>query len=364
MSVSDEIRIAVMPGDGIGDEIMQPCLELLNQAAKMAGGFSLGYDHIEAGAGLYARTGDALPDTALERAISADAILLGAMGLPHIRYPDGREIVPQIDIREKLDLYAGVRPVRTFPGLKLPLADERAHNMDWVLIRESTEGLFVARGKKQDSADEARDTMLITRKGSQRVIDFAFKLAERRKAQGKQGRVTCCDKANVLGSMAFFRAIFDEIAPNYPDLMTDYCYVDAMALRMIRNPWDNDVVVTENMFGDILSDAGAGLMGGMGMAPSADIGDTTAVFQPCHGTAPDIMGTGKANPVAMFLSATMMLDWLGDTLDVGAMNDAGRLLDRAVVQAFSQGDLTPYEMGGKAGLKDITKRVSEELKNQ
>jgi len=362
MSISNEVRIAVMPGDGIGEEIMAPCLELVNQAAGQAGGFSLGYDHIEAGAGLYLRTGEDLPKSALEGARAADAILLGAMGLPDVRYPDGREIVPQIDIREELDLYAGIRPVRTFPGLPVPLADPRAQNLDLILIRESTEGLFAERTKPQEHDDMGVDKMIVTRPASERLFKFAFKLTERRKQQGKEGRLTCVDKANVLGSMAFFRSVFDEIAADYPEITADHCYVDAMALKLIRNPWDNDVLVTENMFGDILSDAGAALMGGMGMAPSADIGDDNAVFQPCHGTAPDIAGTGKANPSAMILSAAMMLDWLGDTMDSDAMRDAGRMLDAAVLAAFSTGDLVPYEMGGNAGLKPITDRVSAMLK--
>ena len=362
MSLSNELRIAVMPGDGIGEEIMVPCVKLLDQLASKVGGFSFGYDEIESGAGLYQRTGEALPQSALDGARAADAILLGAMGLPNVRYPDGREIVPQIDIREELGLYAGVRPVRTFPGLPVPLADPRAQHLDLVLIRESTEGLFAERTKPQAGGDSASDKMIVTRKGSERLFRFSFDYARRRKEQGKEGRLTCVDKANVLGSMAFFRGIFDEIAEGYQDVITDYCYVDAMALKLIRNPWDNDVLVTENMFGDILSDAGAALMGGMGLAPSADIGDENAVFQPCHGTAPDIVGTGKANPTAMILSAAMMLDWLGDTHSSDAMTTAGKLLDDAVLAAFSDGDLVPYEMGGNAGLKEISGRIAEKLK--
>ncbi|MGI9371803.1 MAG: isocitrate/isopropylmalate dehydrogenase family protein [Hyphomicrobiales bacterium] len=361
MSLSNEIKIAVMPGDGIGTEIMEPTVALLEKLVAKVGGFSFAYEEIESGAGLYQRTGEALPDSALNGARKANAILLGAMGLPEVRYPDGREIVPQIDIREELELYAGVRPVRTYPGLPVPLADPRAQNLDLVLIRESTEGLFVGRGIPQEGADFAEDKMVITRKGSERLFHFAFKLAQRRKEMGKEGRLTCVDKANVLGSMAFFRGIFDEVAEGYDDIATDYCYVDAMALKLIRNPWDNDVLVTENMFGDILSDAGAAIMGGMGLAPSADIGDDNAVFQPCHGTAPDIVGTGKANPTAMILSAAMMLDWLGDTHGSQSMSDAGKLLDDAVLASFSQGDLVPYEMGGTAGLREITDRVSEKL---
>ncbi len=362
MAISNELRIAVMPGDGIGDEIMAPCLELLELVRAKVGGFALGYDWVEAGAGLYARTGEALPDAAIRRASDADAILLAAMGLPDVRYPDGREIVPQVDIREILDLYAGVRPVRTFPGMRLPLADERAQHLDLVLVRESTEGLFWGRGKSFVDKDEAHDKMVITRIGTERVCQYAFELAQRRKARGHEGRVTCVDKANVLGSMAFFREVFDGCAGRYKEIAADHCYVDAMALKLIRNPWDNDVLVTENMFGDILSDAGAALMGGMGLAPSADIGDKHAVFQPCHGTAPDIMGTGKANPTAMILSAAMMLDWLGERHNSDKLVEAGDVLDQAVRTAFADGELVPYEMGGAAGLREISGRVKDALK--
>jgi 3-isopropylmalate dehydrogenase len=172
------------------------------------------------------------------------------------------------------------------------------------------------------------------------------------------------DKANVLPSMAFFRRIFLECAARYPDVVADCMYVDAAALRLVRSPWDLDVLVTENMFGDILSDLGAGLMGGMGMAPSADIGDAHAVFQPCHGTAPDIAGRGLANPTAMFLSGAMMLDWLGDRHAVPACHRAASALTRAVEAAFADGTLVPVEHGGDAGTVEIAERVRREIAAQ
>jgi 3-isopropylmalate dehydrogenase len=169
------------------------------------------------------------------------------------------------------------------------------------------------------------------------------------------------DKANVLPAMAFFREIFLERAARYADVDADCAYVDAAALRLVKAPWDFDVLVTENMFGDILSDLGAGLIGGMGMAPSADIGDRHAVFQPCHGTAPDIAGRGVANPTAMFLSGAMMLEWLGDKFAVDACARAASVLTRAVEQAFADGSLVPAEFGGSAGTREITERVRQEL---
>ena len=231
-----------------------------------------------------------------------------------------------------------------------------------MLVRESTEGLFAGRGQTVLDRDiGATDHLVITRLASERLFDFAFDLARRRKAKGQEGRVTCVDKANVLGAFAFFRGIFLERAKRHPDIGADCAYVDATALNMIRSPWSFDVLVTENMFGDILSDAGAALMGGMGMAPSADIGESHAVFQPCHGTAPDIVDTGKANPTAMFLSAAMMLDWLASRYGSTACGEAATLLEDAVQAAYATGQLRPYEMGGTSGLDDITAHVRAQL---
>jgi 3-isopropylmalate dehydrogenase len=360
MSIDTEFHIAVLPGDGIGQEVMPPALDLLERAAS-AGGFGLRFETLDAGADAYRRTCDALSDAVLDRVKAADAILLGAMGLPDVRYPDGREITPQIDLREWLVLYAGVRPVRTFPGLPVPLADPRAQHLDFVLIRESTEGLFSSRNTPNRTEDEATDTLKITRAACERLFRYTFELAEIRQAAGRPGRVTCVDKANVLSSMGFFRDLFEAEAVTHTGLATDSVYVDAMALTFLRNPWDLDVLVTENMFGDILSDAGAGLMGGLGFAPSADIGEKHAVFQPCHGTAPDIAGQGKANPTAMILSAAMMLDWLGHRHGLKAAVDAGRAIEMAVEAAFATGVLHPMETGGGSNLRDIANAVTQAL---
>ena len=193
------------------------------------------------------------------------------------------------------------------------------------MIRESTEGLFASMGKGVVTHDEARETLVITRKTSERLFEFSFRLAERRKARGRPGKLACVDKANAFKAYAFFRKLFDECGgAAIPDVATDRIYVDACSAMLVRRPWDFDVLVMENMFGDILSDLTAGLIGGMGMAPSADIGDTHAVFQPCHGTAPDIMGKGMANPTAMILSAALMLDWLADKHGHAAAADAAR----------------------------------------
>ncbi len=364
MSNLPTLKVAVFPGDGIGPEVMAPCLTLLRQVEQEVGGFSLSFDSHPAGAGLYRDEGVALPDASIEAAREADATLLAAMGLPAVRYPNGTEIAPQIDLRFELGLYAGVRPVRPIPGVAPALADPRAAEIDFVLIRESTEGLFASKDKgEMEGSRAARETLVITREVCEPLFDFTFRLARQRKKTGGKGRATCVDKANVFQAFAFFRQIFDERAADYDDLTIDHDYVDAVAMKMVRRPWDFDVLVTENMFGDILSDLGAGLIGGMGMAPSADIGDRHAVFQPCHGTAPDITGQGKANPTAMFLSAAMMLEWLADRHETPACAEAGQRIRDAVDSAFAAGALRPFELGGEAGTGRITDAVLAALED-
>ena len=360
MNPTTDFNISVFAGDGIGTEITKPCLDLLHQVAKRVGGFNLTTTELPAGASWYRDHGEALPKKSMDLARKADAILLAAMGLPAIRYPNGTEIAPQLNMRFDFGLYAGVRPVRRIPGLPVPLADPRAQNLDFVLVRESTEGLFSSYGRGRVIDDQrAEDTLVITRGISEKLFDFCFNLTRRRKACGSVGRLTCIDKANVFESFAFFRKIFDERAERFPDIESGHAYVDATALDMVRKPWEFDVLVTENMFGDILSDLGAGLVGGMGVAPSADIGDEHAVFQPCHGSAPDIMGQGKANPTAMFMSAAMMLDWLGERHDQPACIQAAALINLAIDRAFSDADLLPCDMGGVSGTGSICSAVSE-----
>ncbi|QPH53179.1 isocitrate/isopropylmalate dehydrogenase family protein [Pontivivens ytuae] len=357
--MSETYHIAVFEGDGIGPEVMAPTLDLLQRLGR-SHGFALAFETLPAGAGHYAQTGEALPAASLEAARVADAILLSAMGDPAVRYPDGTEITPQIDLRIAMGLYAGVRPVMLAPGQAGPL--RRQGPLDFVLIRESTEGLFASLGKGEVEADAARETLVITRAVSEKLFRFAFRLAARRKAAGRgPGRVTCVDKANVFRAFAFFREIFDGEAARHPDLIADHAYVDAAALWMVTQPQRFDVMVTENMFGDILSDLGAGLMGGLGLAPSADIGDENAVFQPCHGTAPDIAGKGLANPHAMILSAAMMLDWLGEERGAPALVAVGEQLRRAVQTVVGSGQALTGDLGGSARTDEAAAAVADAL---
>ena len=284
------------------------------------------------------------------------------MRLPEVRCPDGTGIAPHLEMRREFELYAGVRPVKSYPNTRRVLADPRAAEIDLVILRESTEGLFASRGRGTLEHDEiAKDTLVITRSVSERLFDFAFGLAERRRGRGGKSRVTCVDKANVFVSMAFFRKVFDERARRYPAIRADHHYVDAMALDLVRKPWEFDVLVMENMFGDILSDLGAGLVGGMGMAPCGEIGERHALFQPAHGSAPDIAGRDQANPTAMLLSAALMLDWLGARHDLLALSEAARALETAIESGYRSGALRPVEQGGSQGTTEVARAVIEQL---
>ena len=360
--MTQRFNIATFHGDGIGPEIMAPTLKILNHLADSNPDYDLVFEDLPSGAMHYAKTGTALPPASLDAARASDAILLAAMGLPDIRYPDGTEIAPQIDLRMELGLFAGVRPVTVRAGHPTPLKNPDGRDIDFVLIRESTEGLFYSLGKGEVTQDEARETLRITRAVSEKLFAFAFDMARNRKAAGRSpGKVTCIDKANVFRAFAFFRGVFYEEAAKHPDIIADHAYVDATALWMVEKPWDFDVMVTENMFGDILSDLGAGLMGGLGLAPSADIGLDHAVFQPCHGSAPDIAGHGIANPLAMILSAAMMLDWLGIKHDNEPMRNDGTRLRLAVEAVISDGGVLTADQGGTASTDSAAAAVLQSL---
>ncbi len=342
-----DFRIALLPGDGIGTEIINETVKVLDAVSRLSG-FSYTGETFSVGAGEYLKNGEALPESVLKQCAECDAILLGAMGLPNVRLPGGNELTPQIDIREQLDLYNGLRPIRLYHESDTPLKGYEAGDIDIMLVRENTEGLFFERKKVADlEADAATDLMRISRKGAERICRAAFEQARKRRKH-----VTLVDKANVLPSMAYFRNIFDQIAAEYPDVNTERQYIDAMALFLVQRPDEFDVIVTENMFGDILSDLLAGIVGGMGMAPSADIGDQYAVFQPSHGTAPSIAGKNIANPIATILSAAMMLEWL----DTDETRRGSVMIYSAVKEVFKDPSLRTSDMGGTistSGMADL-----------
>ncbi len=359
------LRIALIRGDGVGIDVADATIALVDAAVAKTGLPALTYDPIDAGAGYFRETGRDIQPGGEARCGEADAIFLGAIGLPAVRHADGTEIAPHLRLRDRFGLYAGVRPVRAYPNAPQRLADPRAAGIDLVILRESTEGLFYSaatHGRSKVIDDQVADeTLRITRTTSEKLHHFGFRLAEKRKAKGKLGRITCVDKANVFVSMAFFRKIFDEVAAQYPKVETGHNYVDAMALDLIRQPWEFDVMVMENMFGDILSDLAGGLVGGMGMASCAEIGDRTGLFQPAHGSAPDIMGQDKANPLAAVLSGALMLDYLGEKTGTMALTDAGQAIETAVEQGFAKNRLRPMEFGGDMGTKAMVRELIDLL---
>ena len=352
-------EIAVLKGDGVGIEVVDEALKVL-RALQARNGPALTFAEYPCGANCYLEKGDPLPEATLQGCRDAHAVLVGAMGLPEVRWPDGTEMRPQVDLRVKLDLYAGVRPIYLYSAAHTPLKGLQAGDIDFVVLRENVEGLFAAMNAGIELRGEvAVDSMVITRSGTERAVRHAFELARERGKKPMQ--VTCVDKANIFRSMAFFRSVFDEVARDFPEVRRDYAYVDALVLYLVQRPQSYDVMVMENMYGDIVSDLAAGLVGGMGMAPSGDIGDDAAVFQPSHGTAPDIAGAGIANPVAAILSAAMMLRWLGMRhRDRMAVEGSVRIESavRRVVNVPGKG--TP-DLGGRMSTQELGDEVVDAL---
>ena len=359
------MKIALIKGDGIGVDVAEATVAVVDAAVAASGLPALTYNEIRAGSGYFQETGQDIEPGGEERAGEADAIFLGAIGLPSVRHADGTEISPHLRLRDRYGLFAGVRPVKAYPNAPQRLSDPRAAGIDMIILRESTEGLFYSAAVHGRSDirgdDEVRDTLRITRTTTEKLMHFGFRLAEKRKARGKSGQLTCVDKANVFPSMAFFRKIYDEIAPSYGDIETGYNYVDAMALNLIRNPWDYDVMVMENMFGDILSDLAGGLVGGMGMAACAEIGDEIGLFQPAHGSAPDIMGQDKANPLAAILSGALMLDYLAEKSGDARYEEAAHLIEAATEAGFEAAAIRPMEFGGDMGTRAVTNEILSRL---
>ena len=379
MPTKTTFDIAVLPGDGIGIDVTTEAVRVLRAVEQNLGSFTLRMTTHESGALCYQRTGHDLPPDTLMACRQADAVLLGAMGHPDIRKPDGTELTPQVTLRVVLDLYAGVRPCKLYPGVKSPLGNVKPGEIDLVILREQTEGLFASQMGGIVLGDQlATDTLVMTRRGIERICEFAFKLAEDRPrfvaydsdrveeptrsesyaTQVGKPKVTCVDKANIFKSYAFFRKVFNEVATRHPAIAKQHTYIDAQALFLVQKPGQFDVLVTENMFGDILSDLAAGLVGGMGMAPSGDIGDRHAVFQPAHGTAPDIAGKGIANPIAAILSAGMLLDWLGRRRQQPDLLRGALLIERAVMDVLADGKTLPVDQGGSGTTQKIGEAIA------
>jgi 3-isopropylmalate dehydrogenase len=350
---NQNFTVALLPGDGIGPEVVTAARTVLEAAAE-ATGVSLEFRSYDAGAAHYAKTGASISDEVMDNIGKADAVLLGAMGLPNIRKSDGTELTPQIEIREQYQLFASLRPCKLMQGVVSRL---KVDAIDMLVIRETTEGLFAGRHHPVITADSVSDTLTISRQGCERLFVEAFTQARlRKKRYGTPGHVTLLDKSNVLASNAFMRSIFDEVAQRYPDIDTDRQYIDAGSMMFVTNPERFDVVVTENVFGDIVSEIGAGVIGGLGLAPSADVGAEHAVFQPSHGSAPDIAGKGVANPIATMLSAVMLLEWLADRKSSDNCLRAAHTLRGAIEKVLNEGPRT-RDLGGSASTVDVTEAV-------
>jgi len=360
--MKDSYEIAVVHGDGIGPEVCGAAIEVLN--ATLDTGI-LRFTEFPAGAEHFLATGESLPEETAQACRVADAILHGAAGLPGAVHPDGTEagVDFSLKLRFGLDLYANIRPIRLYDGVESALVGIPVGGIDYVIVRENSEGLYAARGAGSVlRGDVAVDTLVQTRKGIERIVRKAFELARLSDGAPADGvrRVTCCDKANVLRSYAFFRAIFDEVAKDYPEIEAEHVIVDAMTMYLVQRPGHFNIIVTENMFGDILSDLAAATIGGLGMAPSAEVGADNGLFQPSHGSAPDISGQGIANPYGMVLSAAAMLDWLGRKHDDERLLDAGERIRRVTEGALSAGCLTTDLKGG-ATTREVTNFLCQAL---
>ncbi|MCF3934566.1 isocitrate/isopropylmalate dehydrogenase family protein [Acuticoccus sp. M5D2P5] len=357
-------EIAVVEGDGIGPEVCQAGLKVIQTALGDSG--KLNFKEYRAGAELWKETGVSFPDETFAACRDADAVFHGAAGLPTVTAADGTE--PGLDfglqLRFRLDLYANIRPIKLHPGVTSVLRDYEPGQIDYVILRENTEGFYAARGGGNIVRGKiASDTSIITREGTERIVRRAFELSRSRNGAPRDGkrRVTVCDKANVLRSYAFFRAVAKEVAADYPDIELDFALIDAMTVHLVKRPDFYDVIVTENMFGDIISDLGAATVGGMGMSPTAEVGDHNGFFQAAHGSAPDIAGQGIANPIGTILSGGLMLTWLGERHRDNALIDAGARIDRAVGKVIENPNLLPGDLGGTATSAKITDAVCEAL---
>ncbi|MDO5749660.1 MAG: 3-isopropylmalate dehydrogenase [Rothia sp. (in: high G+C Gram-positive bacteria)] len=342
-------RITVLAGDGIGPEIMDAGLRVLAAAAEKTG-FEYSLDAQPFGGAAIDAAGHPLPEQTLESARAADAILLAAIGSP--RY-DNAPVRPEqglLALRSQLGLYANIRPVRIFDSLShlSPLKPERIEGVSFTVVRELTGGIYFGEHTLKD--DSARDVNDYTRAEIERIMHVAFRLAAARKAAGGAGIVTSIDKQNVLATSKLWRIVAEDVAQHYPDVTLEHQLVDSAAMLMITNPARFDVIVTENLFGDILSDEASVLAGTLGVMPSASHGEGPSLYEPIHGSAPDIAGQGIANPISMILSVAMMLRESFDR------EDAASLIEGAVQAALESGVRT-RDLGGDASTEQMTAAI-------
>jgi 3-isopropylmalate dehydrogenase len=348
-----DIRIAVVPGDGIGIDVTAEAVRVL-EAVSAASGRRARLTHFEWGAEHYLKTGVTLPEGALrDLTENYDAILLGAMGDP--RVPDNRHAAEiLLGMRFKLDLYVNHRPVRLFNEKLCPLKNVKPAQVDFVVFRENTEGLYVMMGGnfKKDTPDEvATEVDLNTRKGVERIIRHAFEFA---RAHGKK-KVVMADKSNVLvHAHDLWQRTFKAVAPEFPEVTPIHLFADNLAMQMVKNPSQFEVVVTSNMFGDIVTDIGAALQGGLGMAASGNIHPgRVSLFEPVHGSAPKYAGKNVANPMGAILTAGLMLEYLGWAEEARRVEDA--------VRWAVDNDKMTEDLGGALGTREVGRAIVERL---
>jgi len=335
--------IALIPGDGIGPELTETTLKVLDAIQKRFD-LSLNIVEVEAGDQCFKRRGVALPENTVETIKNSHACLKGPVG------ETAADVI--VKLRLVFDLYANIRPVKAYPSVPCARPD-----INFVFVRENTEGVYRGLEFALDP-NTAICLRVITKKGSERIAKKAFELARRR---NKKKRVTAVHKANVMRiTCGLFAETCREVAQKYPDIAFDEQYVDAAAMRIIKAPQDFDVIVTTNMFGDILSDEAAQLVGGLGMAPGANIGDNFALFEPVHGSAPSRVGKHTANPCSMILAAKMMLNWLGEQHNDSKCLAAAEAIEEGVVTTLRKGITVP-DFGGKAKTVEVGEAIAEEI---
>ncbi len=335
-------KIGVIPGDGVGPEVIREGLKVIDSASKKAG-FRYETVTYDFGGERYLKTGEVLPDSAFEEMKQLDAIYLGAVGHPQVK-PGILERGLLLRLRFELDQYINLRPVILYPGVPTPLKDKKPEDIDFVVVRENTEGLYLGIGRieKKGSPEEvAVQEMVNTRKGVERCVRYAFELTKKRK---KKMRLTLVDKANVLTfAHDLWQRVFYKVGEEYPDVEKDHAYVDACCMWFVKNPEWFDAIVTCNMFGDIITDLGAMIQGGMGVAAGGNINpEGVSMFEPIHGSAPKYTGKNVINPIATIVAGQMLLENLGE--ERGA-----KLIDGAVRKALSSGKIKGLS-AGKMGL--------------
>jgi len=362
-------KLVLLAGDGTGPEVMREAVKVL-KAVEDSFGLDFELVPYPAGGQHYLDTGEEWPDGTFESCKAADAVLLGAIGLPNASLPNGdlAGIGVLFGLRFGLDLYANVRPTKLYPNVRHKVHDGFKQvwdpgKVDFVIIRENTEGLYTPTRGTLDRGgvkELAIDSRVITRKGSERVIRFAFELSKTRKgapADGKR-RVTCVDKSNVTAGCKLFRRVYDEVAAGYPRIEKDYAYIDAFLQWLVRSPESYDVAVTTNMFGDIATDLAAVLQGGMGMAAGGNVGDEHGLFEPIHGSAPKHAGKDIVNPTAMVLATQMMLEWLGRRRKDKALQESAVVVEKAVEAVLRAGTTLTYDLGGSAKCSEMGSAIA------